>query len=63
MESTISVVRAFNGENRQIRKYGEKLDDVQKACNTAGIKIGVIKGAREDAGEWQGSGGRDERLS
>ena len=54
MDLTISVVRAFNGEDQQIRKYGEKLDDVQKACNTAAVKIGMAKGAREE-GEWQGS--------
>ena len=74
MDLTISVVRAFNGEDQQIRKYGEKLDDVQKACNTAAVKIGMAKGARVEAEEWQGSevrerfrlthqAGRDECVS
>ena len=40
----ISVVWAFNGQQQQIRKYAEKLEGVKKACNAAGVKIGITRG-------------------
>ena len=45
--SGISVVWAFNGQKQQIEKYSAKLYEVKKACNTAGVKIGITRGKGE----------------
>ena len=46
--SGISIVWAFNGQKQQIQKYNDKLDQVRRASNAAGVKIGVTRGESDE---------------